>query len=352
MVLKVRVPNKVPFVATISEPTPLIYAILCEQVEVVLVLITQFKASLDISISNWFPVHFAAAVSNYHILLNLVRINNPEIEVARVCDDLSTPLHVAVTSGNAENALLLLHLGANPDAKNRDGNTPLHFCTKLGNLEMAKILLAGGAKLRIENCNKHTPLYTSKLYNRSEMYSYLSGIIKKTIKRLTIKDLLRTSAYSDLSFLLLDSEEEEEESPKEPEPPKKAAVPKSKQKRKPEPVCTDEDAEEPVIDQNVLESIYNQLKSCEERLNRLQCVDGSSSDETPMTISAITSKIENLVARTEDCTLTPDEDLSGCGAMCELCGTMNNICLCSQCGHIYCVVCSGSLEHLDLHLRL
>jgi protein involved in polysaccharide export with SLBB domain len=52
--LKVRVPKGKPFVATISEPVPIVYAILCEQIDTVLFLIREFSPSLDVCLNGFF----------------------------------------------------------------------------------------------------------------------------------------------------------------------------------------------------------------------------------------------------------------------------------------------------------
>ena len=44
--------GKTPFVETIVEPTPLIYAILCEQVDTVSVLLEKFHASTGVAVDG------------------------------------------------------------------------------------------------------------------------------------------------------------------------------------------------------------------------------------------------------------------------------------------------------------
>jgi hypothetical protein len=35
----------------------------------------------------WYPIHFAAAVSDYHVLYNILRVEGTEEEIHRKCDD-------------------------------------------------------------------------------------------------------------------------------------------------------------------------------------------------------------------------------------------------------------------------
>jgi hypothetical protein len=51
-VLKVRVSGGTPFIDTIAEPIPLVYAILCEQTDTVLYLMRHFGARLDVAIDG------------------------------------------------------------------------------------------------------------------------------------------------------------------------------------------------------------------------------------------------------------------------------------------------------------
>jgi hypothetical protein len=53
-ILKVKSTSGSPFVPTISDPTPLIYSILCEQIDTMLYLINSLQASLEISVNSVF----------------------------------------------------------------------------------------------------------------------------------------------------------------------------------------------------------------------------------------------------------------------------------------------------------
>jgi ankyrin repeat protein len=54
---------------------------------------------------------------------------------------LQTPLHLAVLTGNAEIAQMLISFGAQPSVKDRNGNTALHLAVLHGNLDCVKAIL-------------------------------------------------------------------------------------------------------------------------------------------------------------------------------------------------------------------
>ena len=45
----------------------------------------------------------------------------------------------------------LIELGANINAKDREGDTPMHDAVRLGRFKLIKVLLAAGANLRVKN---------------------------------------------------------------------------------------------------------------------------------------------------------------------------------------------------------
>ena len=74
--------------------------------------------------TNWFPIHYAAAASNYKIIYNILRVEGTEKEIRRQCDDgvfsiiYSTPLHIADLNNNLKIVLILLREGATVNIKN------------------------------------------------------------------------------------------------------------------------------------------------------------------------------------------------------------------------------------------
>ena len=56
-----------------------------------------------------------------------------------------TPLHLAVSMGEAGIARLLMAKGARVNASDNDGHTPLHLAAGLGQVEAVALLLSSGA---------------------------------------------------------------------------------------------------------------------------------------------------------------------------------------------------------------
>ena len=189
--LKISPKSKKPFISSIQNATPLIYAILSERANTLIYLITKLHASLDESLNGWFPIHFAAAVSTSDVLVSILQIEGTEQEPNRKCSDGSTPLHIACGNDNIKNVLILLGEGSDPNIANENGNTPLHICAKKGNTKIAKCLLAGGANTEIKNKKGYSPLKVATnnkqkhmiklLNNASEYKETLSSLIKKYI---------------------------------------------------------------------------------------------------------------------------------------------------------------------------
>lgn len=59
---------------------------------------------------------------------------------------------MAAASGNLEAVEILLEAGADPRARDTDGNTPTHFALAYANAEIAAVLAKNGADIEI--CNK------------------------------------------------------------------------------------------------------------------------------------------------------------------------------------------------------
>ena len=59
----------------------------------------------------------------------------------------------------AELARILIEAGADPNAKDNDGETPLHQAVEFENAEAAKLLIEAGADPNAKNNNGETPLH-------------------------------------------------------------------------------------------------------------------------------------------------------------------------------------------------
>ena len=174
-----------------------------------LYLILQKNASLDINFGGWAPIHFAAAVHDFKIIYNILRVEGTENEISRKTDDGSTPLHISVCNDNFQASLLLLQEGANPNIKDNLGNTPMHHCCTKNDLKLAEALIAAKGRVLIPNSLYITPVKTAEFYKQTAISEYLWTIQKGTISRPSLKSILKK--YLQLPYAEEETEEEEEE---------------------------------------------------------------------------------------------------------------------------------------------
>ena len=71
----------------------------------------------------------------------------------------NTPLHTACENGQTQIASLLILLGAEVDAQNKDGITPLHLACQFGHKETAELQLRRGSKVDTPDTAGVTPLH-------------------------------------------------------------------------------------------------------------------------------------------------------------------------------------------------
>ena len=74
-----------------------------------------------------------------------------DTDIEWVCPDGRTPLMMAVTGDQYDNAQLILQRGANPNSRDKRGYRAVHFTTDLANLEMLKLLVTHGADITQRN---------------------------------------------------------------------------------------------------------------------------------------------------------------------------------------------------------
>src|SRR6185295_3887607 len=94
---------------------------------------------------------------------------------ARDSDD-STPLHCAVWKGHREAVELLLKLGADVNATNKNdhwGTTPLHAAAHANQNAIAEMLIAKGADINARNLNGRTPLDETEFHKAKPVANLL-----------------------------------------------------------------------------------------------------------------------------------------------------------------------------------
>lgn len=86
---------------------------------------------------------------------------------------VAAPLHDAVGSGEVEQTRSLLNAGADPDARNDNGETPLNLAVLGGHQSVALLLLEAGASVDARNRGGFTPLHAAAYAGATEIASTL-----------------------------------------------------------------------------------------------------------------------------------------------------------------------------------
>jgi ankyrin repeat protein len=121
----------------------------------------------DVNIPNWIgrTPYFNLLIhpNGTMDLVNLFKIAGGSLDT--VDFDSNVPLHLVRIP---EIARMLLYLGANPNAKNKEGETPLHVASRYGRLEILNLLLEAGADTNHRTKAGWTPLMFSSQQDISD----------------------------------------------------------------------------------------------------------------------------------------------------------------------------------------
>eukprot|EP01096_Ripella_sp_DP13-Kostka_P014750 TRINITY_DN674_c0_g1_i1.p1 TRINITY_DN674_c0_g1~~TRINITY_DN674_c0_g1_i1.p1 ORF type:complete len:229 (+),score=113.91 TRINITY_DN674_c0_g1_i1:700-1386(+) len=90
------------------------------------------------------PLHVAAQ-NGHKTVVRLLQMHGASLDLPDVCGDRA--LHWAIRGEHFDCAVLLVELGANPNALNEDDESPLYFSVLFGSLPLCRFLLANGASL-------------------------------------------------------------------------------------------------------------------------------------------------------------------------------------------------------------
>jgi ankyrin repeat protein len=174
---------------SIRAPTPLIYAILCEQDEILFYLLTTKHPDLSIRVKGWTPLHFSASTVSHKCLELLLKFeciqNNIDERVEEPMTHIpqgqgTTALHIAVTNRRHASVLLLtqdLELpefdlqGQKIDSRaerevfppanalqlSAHGNMAIHIAAYQRDWDMCQILLHAADDSTVRNNDGKTP---------------------------------------------------------------------------------------------------------------------------------------------------------------------------------------------------
>lgn len=125
--------------------------------------------------NKWKPdrhMYQAVITNNSQEIIRLVSRHKWQANVVSI-DGGVTPLHWACNSSEDEIVMLLLELGANPNAISNEKGTPVHWAVSISNLTKLAYLIQYGANLDIQDDKGKTPLHWAVLYNSLPTVTFL-----------------------------------------------------------------------------------------------------------------------------------------------------------------------------------
>jgi ankyrin repeat protein len=169
---KIRIP-------ALKGPTPLIFAILCERVDIAKYLLETKKARLDVPVEGLFPIHYACIVGVTEIVKLI--LNASPTELNRPTELKYTPLHIAAANEHLQTLLLLLKLGADPAVQAEvNGNTPLHVAMRNEDTKVAECLIAAHTELLVEkNTGGQFALDLARQYGNAKVVAVLERLLRR-----------------------------------------------------------------------------------------------------------------------------------------------------------------------------
>ena len=135
----------------------------------------------DVDISNKFgetPLMIASIEGNLPLVKRLIQIQKAQINHIGW-----TPLHYACARGHLEVAQYLLANGAIVDALSPSNTTPLMMAVQSGNEALVKLLLDKGADLQVRNSQGFTAIDIALIYEKPWIAEGLSSRWQKLYKQ-------------------------------------------------------------------------------------------------------------------------------------------------------------------------
>ncbi len=103
------------------------------------------------------PLGLASFFGQYETAEYLIKAGAP-LNCTSRNSHKATPIQSAATAGHFKIVALLLHYGADPNLRDRDGYTPLHTAAQNGDTDMIRSLLFNGSDLTVSNKRGQLPI--------------------------------------------------------------------------------------------------------------------------------------------------------------------------------------------------
>jgi ankyrin repeat protein len=121
---------------------------------------------------------------------------------------MSTPLHLASSSGFLEIAQVLFERGADVNAQDRNKWTPLHLALKGGHVEFARVLIEHGADADVWKEYQSTRLHFASLegdvgFARVLLDHHSANVNARDFWGLTPLQHARRRGFHDIAYILL-----------------------------------------------------------------------------------------------------------------------------------------------------
>ena len=157
-------------------------------------------------------IHYAAQGNKPNSLVYYYLFHKNEIDLEKVDNGGSTPLHWASFSSSVELSMYLLNYGVNINKKDKNGNTPLHLAVIKNSYKMVQKLLQNGANANIKNNENRTPKDIALKNNLKDIYDLLKESescqfcnIKAPTQKETKsrKNIIIAFAFQSIAFFIL-----------------------------------------------------------------------------------------------------------------------------------------------------
>ena len=119
------------------------------------------------------PIHYSVASQDLKITY-LLLAKNKEI-INQLTSQKTSPLHLAVTSGNYQMVLLLLKFGANISIINNIGHSPFHLSMICPHINIPRALLVFGSKIDEKDNKGRLPIDLAILRKNENLINFLNN---------------------------------------------------------------------------------------------------------------------------------------------------------------------------------